>query len=102
VVAAVFLAHAVYGLNLQEAIDAPMFDSEHFPSSFYRAASRPGVVEIESRAPEPTLDELRRAGTTSRSTSVVARPPERDLARPDGTLRAGANPRGMQGYAAGR
>ena len=31
-----------------------------------------------------------------------ARPPLGGVARPDGTLRAGANPRGMQGYAAGR
>jgi len=98
-----FLAHTVYGLNLQEAIDAPMFDSEHFPSSFYPRASRPGVVEIESRAPSETLEELRRRGHDVElhepwslgRLSAVSR-------APDGTLRAGANPRGMQGYAVGR
>jgi gamma-glutamyltranspeptidase/glutathione hydrolase len=98
-----FIAHAVYGLNLQEAIDAPMFDSEHFPSSFYPRGSRPGVVEIESRVPPETLDELRRRGHDVElhepwslgRLSAVSR-------APDGTLRAGANPRGMQGYAVGR
>ncbi len=98
-----FLAHAVYGLNLQQAIDAPMFDTEHVPSSFYPRGARPGVVEIEARVPEPALDELRRRGHDVEihepwslgRLSAVSR-------APDGTLRAGANPRGMQGYAAGR
>ncbi len=98
-----FLAHAVYGLNLQEAIDAPAFDSESFPSSFYPRAARPGVVEIEARVPDSTLEELRRRGHAVEvhepwslgRLSAVSR-------APDGTLRAGANPRGMQGYAAGR
>jgi gamma-glutamyltranspeptidase/glutathione hydrolase len=98
-----FLAHAVYGLNLQEAIDAPMFDSESFPSSFYPRGSRPGVVEIESRAPETTLDELRRRGHDVEVHEPWSLGRLSAISRaPDGTLRAGANPRGMQGYAAGR
>ena len=58
-----FLAHAVFGLNLQEAIDAPMFHSNHFPSSFYPRAAAPGQVEIEARAGTALIDGLRRAGT---------------------------------------
>ena len=30
-----FLRHADHGMNLQQAVDAPMFHSQHFPSSFY-------------------------------------------------------------------
>ena len=36
-----FLAHAVFGLDLQEAIDAPMFHTDHFPSSFYPREAAP-------------------------------------------------------------
>ena len=38
-----FLRHVHHGLNLQEAIDAPLFHSRHFQSSFYprKAAARP-------------------------------------------------------------
>ena len=30
-----FLNHVVFGMNLQAAVDAPSFHSNHFPSSFY-------------------------------------------------------------------
>src|SRR6266508_4459185 len=38
-----FLGHLHFGLDLQEALDAPSFHTEHFPSSFYPRQSRPGV-----------------------------------------------------------
>ncbi len=47
---AFFLNHVLYGMNLQEAIDAPAFHTDHFPSSFYPRASLPGSLAIESRA----------------------------------------------------
>ncbi len=37
-----FLAHARFGLDLQEAIDAPSFQSDHFPSSFWPRRALPG------------------------------------------------------------
>jgi gamma-glutamyltranspeptidase/glutathione hydrolase len=97
------LSHLRFGLNLQEAIDAPAFTSTHFPSSFYPRAAEPGHVEIESRAGVETIDELRARGHdvgvaepwSIGRLSAVSRSPE-------GTLRAAANPRGMQGYAVGR
>jgi gamma-glutamyltranspeptidase/glutathione hydrolase len=98
-----FLAHAVFGRNLQEAIDAPMFHTEHFPSSFYPREAQPRKVHVESRLDEDVVDELRRRGHdvdvaepwSLGRLSAVSRSPE-------GILRAGANPRGMQGYAVGR
>jgi gamma-glutamyltranspeptidase/glutathione hydrolase len=90
-------------LNLQEAIDAPAWHSSHFPSSFYPRERHPGRLHVESRLGPETLAELRRRGH-----DVVDEGPwtlgwlsavSRDAA---GVLRAGANPRGMQGYAVGR
>jgi gamma-glutamyltranspeptidase/glutathione hydrolase len=98
-----FLAHAVFGHDLQAAIDAPMFHSEHFPSSFYPREAQPRKVLVESRVDPGVCAELRRRGH-----DVEVAPPW-SLGRlsavsrsPEGRLRAGANPRGMQGYAAGR
>jgi gamma-glutamyltranspeptidase/glutathione hydrolase len=98
-----FLAHALYGRNLQESIDAPMFHTDHFPSSFFPRATQPRKMRVESRLDAGVIDELRRRGHDVEVTepwslgrlSAVVR-------EPDGTLRAGANPRGMQGYAIGR
>jgi gamma-glutamyltranspeptidase/glutathione hydrolase len=98
-----FLNHVDRGMNLQDAIDAPAFHTNHFPSSFFPRAARPGHVEIESRAGEDAIADLRRRGHDVEVTgpwelgrlSAVSR-------TPDGILRAAANPRGMQGYAVGR
>jgi gamma-glutamyltranspeptidase/glutathione hydrolase len=97
-----FLHHVHFEQDLQAAIDLPMFHSNHFPSSFYPREAKPRNVEIEARFAQATLDELRRRGHDVDVTgewslgrlSAVAR-------RPDGVLRAAANPRGMQGYAVG-
>jgi gamma-glutamyltranspeptidase/glutathione hydrolase len=98
-----FLAHVVFGLNLQEAVDAPMFDSNHFPSSFYPRAAHPGRLEIESRVSPATIAELRRRGHDVELTGAWELGRLSAISRaPDGVLRAAANPRGMQGYAAGR
>ena len=39
-----FLRHVHAGMNLQEAIDAPAWHSEHFPISFWPRTARPGDV----------------------------------------------------------
>jgi len=97
-----FLNHVLFGMNLQQAIDAPAFHTDHFPSSFYPRGSMPRSLAAEARLPEPVLDELRRRG------HVVSVMPPWSLgrisavARDHGFLYAGANPRGMQGYAVGR
>ena len=97
-----FLNHVLFGMNLQEAIDAPAFHTDHFPSSFYPRGSVPGSLSVESRVGEDVIAELRRRGH-----DVTAAPPWSlgrisAVARDNGMLYAGSNPRGMQGYAAGR
>jgi gamma-glutamyltranspeptidase/glutathione hydrolase len=97
-----FLRHVHAGMNLQEAIDAPAWHSEHFPISFWPRTSRPGVLQIEKRVPQATRDELARRG---HKIEVEPEWSEGRLtaASKDGVRRkAAANPRGMQGYAAGR
>jgi gamma-glutamyltranspeptidase/glutathione hydrolase len=97
-----FLRHVHAGLNLQEAIDAPAWHTEHFPSSFWPRTARPGVLVIEDRVPQRTVASLQERGhlveigpAWSEGRLVAA---SRELDR----MRAAANPRGMQGYAAGR
>jgi gamma-glutamyltranspeptidase/glutathione hydrolase len=98
-----FLNHAGHGMNLQEAIDAPSWHTTAFPSSFYPRATGTELV-VESRVDDAVLAELRRRGHDV----TVVEPwslgrlsaASRDAAT--GILRAAANPRGQQGYAAGR
>ncbi|MDA0173133.1 gamma-glutamyltransferase [Solirubrobacter taibaiensis] len=98
-----FLAHTVFGLNLQEAIDAPMFHTDHFPSSFHPREVALKALTVEGRVPEATLRALRERGHAVEVAPDWSQGRLSAISRaPDGLLRAGANPRGMQGYAVGR
>jgi gamma-glutamyltranspeptidase/glutathione hydrolase len=97
-----FLRHVHHGMNLQGAIDSPVFHSEHFRNSFYPRDARPGLIVAEGRLPAATIAELERRGhriqreadwSLSRMTAVT---------QENGIFRGGASPRGMQGYAVGR
>jgi gamma-glutamyltranspeptidase/glutathione hydrolase len=97
------LRHLHHAMNLQQAIDEPNWHTTHFPSSFWPREAEPGRLYVEERLGDRAIDELRRRGhdvsvqdpwSLGRVSAV-----SRDR---DGTLRAGANPRGMQGYAVGR
>jgi gamma-glutamyltranspeptidase / glutathione hydrolase len=98
-----FLSHVHFGLDLQEAIDAPAFHTNHFPSSFYPRRARPKEVEVESRFGDALLTKLIarghavnvRDGWSLGRLSAAARDG-------DGVLKAAANPRASQGYAVGR
>jgi len=97
-----FFRHVHAGLNLQESIDAPAWHSEHFPSSFWPRAARPGVLVVENRVPESTVAELRRRGHIVEVGPAWSEGRLVAAARDRDRLKAAANPRGMQGYAAGR
>ena len=97
-----FLNHVLFGMNLQEAIDAPAFHTDHFPSSFYPRGSVPRSLSVEARAGEQVIAELRRRGHQVEVTPPWSLGRVSAVARDRGFLYAGANPRGMQGYAAGR
>jgi len=98
----VFLRHVDRGLNLQEAIDAPEFHTDHLISSFYPRGFERRSLSVEGRFATSVVDGLRRRGhdvtvwpdwSLGRASAVQAQ---------DGQFRAAANPRGMQGYATGR
>jgi len=97
-----FLRHVHAGLNLQEAIDAPAWHSEHFPSSFWPRAARPGVLVLEGRVSKETAAELKRRGHIVEVGADWSEGRLTAAARDGRKRRAAANPRGMQGYAAGR
>ncbi|UQX88339.1 gamma-glutamyltransferase [Jatrophihabitans telluris] len=93
-------------VDLQQIIDEPMFHHNHAPSSFYPRDAHPAELIAEDRLGDDVLNELARRGHD------VVRVGDWRLGRlsaaayergPDGIeLRAAANPRGSQGYAAGR
>jgi gamma-glutamyltranspeptidase/glutathione hydrolase len=97
-----FLRHVHAGMNLQEAIDAPAWHSEHFPISFWPRTARPGVLVIEGRVPKASIRELERRGHIVEVAPDWSEGRLTAASREDRRRRAAANPRGMQGYAAGR
>ncbi|NLS10304.1 transferase [Nesterenkonia sp. MY13] len=92
------------GYTLQEAIDAPNFHTTSILGSFYPRTIEPGGLVVEDRLGDEVISGLearghkvKRAGDWALGRlSAVSRDPE------TGQLHAGANPRGDQGYAAGR
>ena len=97
------LRMAHYNMGIQEAIDAPSFHTEHWPSSFWPRVARPGKVVIEGRYPDAVLASLRARGHKAEKGEDWSEGRLSAARRePDGQMFAGANPRGMQGYAVGR
>jgi gamma-glutamyltranspeptidase/glutathione hydrolase len=97
-----FLRHVHAGMNLQESIDAPAWHSEHFPISFWPRTARPGVLVLENRVPKAARDELTRRGHVVETGADWSEGRLTAASRVGKRRRAAANPRGMQGYAAGR
>jgi gamma-glutamyltranspeptidase/glutathione hydrolase len=97
-----FLRHVHASLNLQAAIDAPAWHTEHFPISFWPRTARPGVLVVEDRLPAATVAELKRRGHLVEIAPGWSEGRLTAASRVGARRRAAANPRGMQGYAAGR
>jgi gamma-glutamyltranspeptidase / glutathione hydrolase len=102
-----FLRHALYGMNLQEAIDAPAYHVKHHPSSFWPRQTTLNRLTLESRFATTVIEQLRswghdvQLGNPWSEGRISACSRSRDD-RGGWLLRAAANPRGMQGYAVGR
>jgi gamma-glutamyltranspeptidase/glutathione hydrolase len=94
--------HVDRGLDLQAAIDAPEWHTDHLISSFYPREVALRSLAVEERFGREVLDDLRRRGH-----DVQVMPPwslgrVSAVAREGAQLVAAANPRGMQGYAVAR
>ena len=94
----------VGGYRAQEAIDAPALHTTSLAGSFWPRTWVPGGEDVEDRLGEDVINGLINRGHN------VTRAGEWELGRlscvtrdpATGRLSAGANPRGAQGYAAGR
>ncbi len=96
------LRHIHAGYNLQQAIDAPAWHTEHFPASFWPRLARPGVLVLEGRVAPEVVKDLRGRGHVVEVGDDWSEGRLTAASRHEGWLRAAANPRGMQAYAAGR
>jgi gamma-glutamyltranspeptidase/glutathione hydrolase len=47
-----------FGMNAQEAVEAPRFDTQHYISSFDNHEFLPGVLNVESRIPADVISKL--------------------------------------------
>jgi gamma-glutamyltranspeptidase / glutathione hydrolase len=91
-----------HNMGIQEAIDAPSFHTEHWPSSFWPRVARPGKVVLEGRFPDAVMYELKARDHKAEKGDDWSEG-RLSAARIEGDqMRAGANPRGMQGYGVGR
>ncbi|MGN7191916.1 gamma-glutamyltransferase family protein [Curtobacterium sp. MCBA15_004] len=94
----------VGGYSPQQAIDAPALHTTSFPGSFWPRTWTPGGLVVEDRLGDEVIAGLQARG------HVVTRAGDWSLGRlscvtrdpATGVLGAAANPRGAQGYAAGR
>jgi len=98
-----FLRHIHFGQNLQEAIDAPLFYTQHVNSSFYPRAAMSGQMMAETSFGAHTLDTLRAKGHIVNEAEpwTVGRLTAARLDK-NGVLKAAATARLMQAYAIGR
>jgi gamma-glutamyltranspeptidase/glutathione hydrolase len=96
------LRHIHAGYNLQQAIDAPAWHTEHFPASFWPRLARPGVLVLEGRVAPEVVKDLRGRGHIVEVGEDWSEGRLTAASRHEGWLRAAANPRGMQAYAVGR
>ncbi len=60
--AQVLLNILVFGMEIQEAIEAPRFATYSHPESFEPHTYRPGVLRVEARVPDETLAQLEALG----------------------------------------
>ncbi|MGH7120083.1 MAG: gamma-glutamyltransferase family protein [Acetobacteraceae bacterium] len=97
-----FLRMVHYGLTIQQAIDAPSFHTEHWPSSFWPRVARPGKLVLEGRYSDAVRGDLARRGHLVEKGDDWSEGRLSAARIEGGQMFAGANPRGMQGYAVGR
>jgi gamma-glutamyltranspeptidase/glutathione hydrolase len=99
---AVLLRHLHHGLDLQAAIDLPMFTSRHFPQSFYPRIAEPGRLLVEDRFGPEVIAALQRRGHGISVEPAWSLGRVCAAGRRDGFVVAAATPRLMQAYAIAR
>jgi len=85
-----------FGMNPQEAVEAPRFDTQHYVSSFDDHEFLAGVLNLESRIPEATIAELKQRGhkvKVQEPWGTLSSPTVIIYDRATGVSAAGADPR---------
>ncbi|GAA5226052.1 gamma-glutamyltransferase [Paeniglutamicibacter antarcticus] len=98
------LRTVIGGYTPQQAIDAPSLHTTSIPGSFFPRTWEPGGAVVEDRLGDDVLVDLEKRG------HIITRAGDWALGRlscvaknhKTGVISAAANPRGAQGYAAGR
>jgi gamma-glutamyltranspeptidase/glutathione hydrolase len=91
--------HVDRGLDLQAAIDAPEWHTDHLISSFYPRGVALRSLAVESRLGEDAIGDLRRRGHDVTVAAPWSIGRVSMVERDGGRLAAAANTRGAQGYA---
>ena len=98
-----FMNYVEFGMNLQEALDAPTVHSNHFPSSFYPRPAYPAKVIAEGRISPEVIAELESrghrievVGDWSNGRVMAIR-----FDKERGTISGAASPKGNTAYAFG-
>jgi len=91
-----FLNVVEFGMNAQQAVEAPRFETRHLVSSFDNHAMNPGELALDERIPAATASELSGRGHIVQSHSRWASGARPVLVRvtPQGVIEAGADPYG--------
>ncbi len=98
----VLLRHVHHGLDLQAAIDQPLFTTRHLVQSFYPRTVEPGGLLVEDRFGPEVIAALERRGHRVSVQGPWSLGRVCGVGRTDGWVFAGATPRLMQAYAAAR
>ncbi|TAM86228.1 MAG: gamma-glutamyltransferase family protein [Candidimonas sp.] len=94
-----FVRHLLHGYGLQRTIDAPMFHSRHFPTSFYPRAYEKGRLLVESRCGDSMIRRLTDRGHLVTVMDAWSLGRICAVQRDGAMVRGAATPRHMQSYA---
>ena len=83
-----------FGLNPEDAVEAPRFQSEHLVSSFDNHAMSPGSLLLDDRTAADVIEELKRRGhkVDMRTRYASGAAPVMIQMLPNGIIMAGADP----------
>jgi len=83
-----------FGMNCEQAVEAPRFQTEHLVSSFDNHAMNPGSLLLDERTPAPVVAELQKRHHVVEMRSRYASGAAPVLVRlyPSGMIEAGADP----------
>ncbi|MEC8174434.1 MAG: gamma-glutamyltransferase family protein, partial [Pseudomonadota bacterium] len=88
--------------NLQKAVDAPTFNTSHFPASFFPKRARLRSLDVEGRFDESVVADLQARGHAVTVGDDWSQGRLCAVARDHDLLKSASSARFTQGYAMGR